>query len=132
MEPKIYDHLSDAVRDIGVSRQSYAQKHKKPFITRRIGAAKVFFIEWLELTSYLSQLDKYLLALTFQNATHSNLKGRPSELWSRKVSLQQNLCFGSERDWEMKFQLHHNFCSKMVGSQQVMMPNEAMTFSSAT
>ena len=51
MEPREYNSLSDAARDIGVSRQTleYAHKHKKLF-TRRNGGAKIFFIEWLELT----------------------------------------------------------------------------------
>ena len=63
MEPGIFKSLSEASMFIGVSRQTfkYAHKHKRPLTARRKGGAKVFFIEWLESTEYLSQLDKYFL-----------------------------------------------------------------------
>ena len=50
MEPCTFKSLSEASTFIGVLRQAleYAHKHKRPFITRRKGGAKVCFIEWLE------------------------------------------------------------------------------------
>ena len=50
MEPSTFKSLSEASMFIGVSRQTltYADKHKKPLITKRKGGAKVFFIKWLE------------------------------------------------------------------------------------
>ena len=50
MEPTKFESLDDATTFIKVSKQTlaYTNKHKKPFITRRKGGAKVFFIEWLE------------------------------------------------------------------------------------
>ena len=49
MEPKRYEHLSDAANDIKVSKQTliYVCENRRPLITRRKGGAKVFHIEWL-------------------------------------------------------------------------------------
>ena len=50
MELKRYEYLSNAAKDIKVSKRTliYAYKNKRPFITRRKGEAKVFYIKWLE------------------------------------------------------------------------------------
>ena len=50
MEPKRYKCLSDAAKDIKVSKQTLvdAYKNKWPLITRRKVGANVFCIKWLE------------------------------------------------------------------------------------
>ena len=50
MEPTKLESLKDAATFMGVSKPTltYAYEHKRPFITRRKGGAKVFFIKWLE------------------------------------------------------------------------------------
>ena len=52
MEPTKFGSLNNAATFMGFSKQTlaYAYKHKRPLITRQKGGAKVFFIEWLELT----------------------------------------------------------------------------------
>ena len=45
-----YEFLTDAAKDIGVSKQIliYAHKNKRPLITKRKNGIKVFHIEWVD------------------------------------------------------------------------------------
>ena len=49
IKPTKYESLYDAARGSGVPIQTliYAHKNKKPFITKRDGENKFFYIEWL-------------------------------------------------------------------------------------
>ena len=60
---------------------------------------------------------------------HSNFKERFHLLGSGigKCPCGQIFNFTSERDQEMKFQLHHKVCPKPVDSKQVPIPKKAMT-----
>ena len=49
MEPREYGSLKDAANDIEVSKETliYAYENRRPFITRKKGRFKVFYIKWL-------------------------------------------------------------------------------------
>ena len=49
VEPKRYECIKDVAIDIRVSKETliYAYESRRPLITRRKGAVKVFHIEWL-------------------------------------------------------------------------------------
>ena len=60
---------------------------------------------------------------------HSNFKERYYQNGSEvgKCSCGKSFDFASERDMNMKFWLHHEFCSKVVGYEEIRTPKKAMT-----
>ena len=50
MEPTRYEFLTDAAKDIGVTKETliYTHKNKRPSITKRKNGIKVLHIEWLD------------------------------------------------------------------------------------
>ena len=60
---------------------------------------------------------------------HKNFKMRSNLLGSGilKCPCGQTFDFASERDREVKLQMHRKFCSETVGSKQLMIPKKAIT-----
>ena len=60
---------------------------------------------------------------------HSIFKGRihPLNTGEEKCPCGQTCDFASERDWNMKLQMHCKLCSKPVGTKSVRIPKKVMT-----